>query len=319
MSSSADVFISMPTHLARGPMKCNTFSTIIRTRPMAIERRILFPPTFFVLSVFTRSKILVCLHASTTLHCNDGSSSSNNATCCYVGRSRCTIKCFTFNSVSNSKQRISPNRFRRRRTTKWRANSNNSTNFSPCPINRSPDNCSRSTIVLIDYFSTIITNHTPQVTRDAKFVSLEIFSAVLESQLWSAVERFFDQSRNSTFTGVLREMNEPSIYTIFTASQYSANTELPVRSIEPAYKQCFDEVVRTYMEEVNRIARNMGRFLEYKKTLYGYYKHEPRHGMKYILDLFLIYRKYSGKKMSVSESTARWFDRSNVVFLGSRS
>lgn len=94
---------------------------------------------------------------------------------------------------------------------------------------------------------------------------------------------------------------EPGVYTLFTASQYSANTELPVRSIEPAYKQCFDEVVRTYMEEVNKISRNMGRFLEYKKTLYGYYKYEPRHGMNYILDLFLIYRKYAGKKMSVRD------------------
>jgi chondroitin sulfate synthase len=54
------------------------------------------------------------------------------------------------------------------------------------------------------------------------------------------------------------------------------------------------------MEEVNKISRTMGRFLEYKKTLYGYYKYEPRYGMNYILDLFLIYRKYMGKKMSVS-------------------
>lgn len=97
-----------------------------------------------------------------------------------------------------------------------------------------------------------------------------------------------------------RAKHEPGIYTLFTASQYSANTELPVRSIEPSYRQCFQEVVRTYMEEVNKVSRSMGRFLEYKKTLYGYYKHEPRHGMNYILDLFLIYRKYSGKKMSVS-------------------
>ena len=98
------------------------------------------------------------------------------------------------------------------------------------------------------------------------------------------------------------DKNPPGIYTLFTASQYSANAELPVRSIEPAYKQCFDEVVRTYMEEVNKISRSMGRFLEYKKTLYGYYKYEPRQGMSYILDLFLIYRKYMGKKMSVSKS-----------------
>jgi len=97
-----------------------------------------------------------------------------------------------------------------------------------------------------------------------------------------------------------RQKSSPSgIYTLFTASQYSANTELPVRSIEPSYRQCFDEVVRTYMEEVNKISRDMGRFLEYKKTLYGYYKYEPKYGMNYILDLFLIYRKFAGKKMSV--------------------
>jgi chondroitin sulfate synthase len=52
------------------------------------------------------------------------------------------------------------------------------------------------------------------------------------------------------------------------------------------------------MEEVNKISRTMGRFLEYKKTLYGYYKYEPRYGMNYILDLFLIYRKYMGKNSS---------------------
>ena len=93
----------------------------------------------------------------------------------------------------------------------------------------------------------------------------------------------------------------PGIYTLFTASQYAANTELPVRSIEPAYRQCFDVVVRTYMEDVNKISRNMGRFLEYRKTLYGYYKYEPKYGMNYILDMFLIYRKYLGKKMSVGD------------------
>ncbi|CAF1437663.1 unnamed protein product, partial [Didymodactylos carnosus] len=97
----------------------------------------------------------------------------------------------------------------------------------------------------------------------------------------------------------LRQKNDYRLWNIFTASQYSATNELPVRSIEPAFKQCFDEVVRTYMEDVNKVSRRMGRFLEYKKTLYGYYNYEPKHGINYILDLFLIYRKYTGKKMSV--------------------
>ena len=123
------------------------------------------------------------------------------------------------------------------------------------------------------------------------------------------LEEYFNRSALPTWQNFFpninhtlrRNQSEPRIYTLFTASQYSANTELPVRSIEPAYKQCLDEVVRTYMEEVNKISRTMGRFLEYKKTLYGYYKFEPQHGMNYILDLYLIYRKYLGKKMSVSK------------------
>ncbi|CAF4586740.1 unnamed protein product [Rotaria sp. Silwood1] len=142
----------------------------------------------------------------------------------------------------------------------------------------------------------------------------------IDRLLWNALQIYFNESLPSsndlTFSFLfdsiqamsnnythtkrsLKEKHSHSIYSLFTASQYSANTELPVRSIEPAYKQCFDEVVRTYMEAVNKISRNMGRFLEYKKTLYGYYKYEPRHGMNYILDLYLIYRKYMGRKMSV--------------------
>mgnify|MGYP002378439989 FL=1 len=143
-----------------------------------------------------------------------------------------------------------------------------------------------------------------------------------ERHLWNVLLTYFNQSLTSVndinflsqalanldkFKGKPFEpiRTQPNIYTLFTASQYSANTELPVRSIEPAYRQCFDEVVRTYMEEVNKISRNMGRFLEYKKTLYGYYKYEPRHGMNYILDLFLIYRKYMGKKMSVGDNETK--------------
>ena len=129
---------------------------------------------------------------------------------------------------------------------------------------------------------------------------------LLEQQLWRVLEDYFHRS-HLTSNDFVSKVNytlkqtplEPAIYTLFTASQYSANTELPVRSIEPAYRQCFDEVVRTYMEEVNKISRTMGRFLEYKKTLYGYYKYEAKYGINYILDLYLIYRKYLGKKMSV--------------------
>ncbi len=157
-----------------------------------------------------------------------------------------------------------------------------------------------------------------------------------DRQLWTVLHEYFNRtlpesndfiwpllfdtipslSNHTYMKKISKDKNSPEIYTLFTASQYSANAELPVRSIEPAYKQCFDEVVRTYMEEVNKISRSMGRFLEYKKTLYGYYKYEPKHGMNYILDLFLIYRKYMGKKMSVSKSRILIYRRVCCCLLG---
>lgn len=164
--------------------------------------------------------------------------------------------------------------------------------------------------------------------RNRKRTLTHIFLINLERLLWDAVQEYLNRSLPSlndiTFSFLfellhsitnnhthlklsVKQKQAPGIYTLFTASQYSANTELPVRSLEPAYKQCFDEVVRTYMEEVNKISRSMGRFLEYKKTLYGYYKYEPRLGINYILDLYLIYRKYAGRKMSVSSSFTSLF------------
>ena len=40
----------------------------------------------------------------------------------------------------------------------------------------------------------------------------------------------------------------------------------------------------------------MGRFLEYKKTLYGYYKYEPKYGMNYILRFISYLSKIYGQK-----------------------
>ncbi|CAF1427282.1 unnamed protein product [Adineta steineri] len=143
----------------------------------------------------------------------------------------------------------------------------------------------------------------------------------LDHQLWNVFIEYFNQSilssNDATFHSLYEKIqsivntnnihskkfsqdkNQPGVYTLFTGSQYSANTEAPVRSIDSAYKQSFNEVVRTYMEEINKISRNMGRFVEYKKTLYGYYKYKPRFGINYILHLHVIYRKYMGKKMSI--------------------
>ena len=60
--------------------------------------------------------------------------------------------------------------------------------------------------------------------------------------------------------------------------------ELPVRSIEPAYRQCFNEVVRAYMEEVNKIFQEIWvDFWNIKKRSMVTISMNRDFGMNYIL------------------------------------
>lgn len=53
------------------------------------------------------------------------------------------------------------------------------------------------------------------------------------------------------------------------------------------------------MEIINSLSKQRGRLIDYKETLYGYWRLDPIHGVDVILDLLLVYKKYRGHKMTV--------------------
>jgi len=53
------------------------------------------------------------------------------------------------------------------------------------------------------------------------------------------------------------------------------------------------------MEIINGYSRARGRVIDFKEILYGYRRISPVHGVDYILDLLLTYKKYRGKRMTV--------------------
>jgi len=48
------------------------------------------------------------------------------------------------------------------------------------------------------------------------------------------------------------------------------------------------------MESINTLSKERGRIIDFKELLYGYYRLDPRHGIDYILDMLLVYKKVGG-------------------------
>lgn len=57
--------------------------------------------------------------------------------------------------------------------------------------------------------------------------------------------------------------------------------------------------VTTVIDLINRDASSKGRVIEFRDLFYAYVHTDPRHGITYILDLLLLYKRYKGKKMTV--------------------
>ncbi len=53
------------------------------------------------------------------------------------------------------------------------------------------------------------------------------------------------------------------------------------------------------MDIMNRQARQRGRILEFQNILYGYRRVDPLHGVEYILDVLLLYKKFKGRRVTV--------------------
>lgn len=53
------------------------------------------------------------------------------------------------------------------------------------------------------------------------------------------------------------------------------------------------------MDMINMYSKQRGRVIDFKEILYGYTRIDPIHGIDYILDMLLVYKKYRGRKMTV--------------------
>jgi chondroitin sulfate synthase len=53
------------------------------------------------------------------------------------------------------------------------------------------------------------------------------------------------------------------------------------------------------MDIINGYSRARGRVIDFKEILYGYRRINPLHGVDYVLDLFMTYKKYRGRKMTI--------------------
>ena len=53
------------------------------------------------------------------------------------------------------------------------------------------------------------------------------------------------------------------------------------------------------LDIINKEASAKGRVIEFRDLFYAYVKSDPQHGVTYILDLLLLYKRFKGKKMTV--------------------
>ncbi len=72
----------------------------------------------------------------------------------------------------------------------------------------------------------------------------------------------------------------------------------PLTRLNPDPQPCL-QVVGHVLDSINLDARERGRSIEFRDLYYVYVNEDPRHGMTYILDLLLVYKKFKGNKVTM--------------------
>ncbi|XP_028633045.1 chondroitin sulfate synthase 3 [Grammomys surdaster] len=98
-----------------------------------------------------------------------------------------------------------------------------------------------------------------------------------------------------------RERNEVMEWEFLTGKLlYSAAENQPPRqSINSILRSALDDTVLQVMEMINENAKSRGRLIDFKEIQYGYRRVDPMHGVEYILDLLLLYKRHKGRKLTV--------------------
>lgn len=95
---------------------------------------------------------------------------------------------------------------------------------------------------------------------------------------------------------VAEDENQLLVWNFLTRAVFSPESANPRRRIDAPLREGLDDVIREVMESINTLSKERGRIIDFKELLYGYYRLDPRHGIDYILDMLLVYKKYRGRK-----------------------
>ncbi|BES87226.1 Chondroitin [Nesidiocoris tenuis] len=116
-----------------------------------------------------------------------------------------------------------------------------------------------------------------------------------------------EELRNATLFGQpagVKKFRPPNhnallVWEFIQRSIFSPYKSNPRMRIGTSLQEGLDDVVREVMEMINMYSKQRGRVIDFKEILYGYTRQDPLHGIDYILDMLLVYRKYRGRKMTV--------------------
>uniref|UniRef100_A0A8C4R6J7 Hexosyltransferase n=1 Tax=Eptatretus burgeri TaxID=7764 RepID=A0A8C4R6J7_EPTBU len=73
----------------------------------------------------------------------------------------------------------------------------------------------------------------------------------------------------------------------------------PRRVLPPVLRPALEEIITEVMESINVNSHARGRVIDFKEIQYGYVRLDPLRGASYVLDLLLLYKRFSGKKITV--------------------
>ncbi|NXU58018.1 CHSS3 synthase, partial [Turnix velox] len=73
----------------------------------------------------------------------------------------------------------------------------------------------------------------------------------------------------------------------------------PRQGLSSVLQAALDDIVMQVMGIINQNSRTRGRLVDFKEIQYGYRRVNPLHGVEYILDLLLLYKRHKGRKFTV--------------------
>lgn len=149
-------------------------------------------------------------------------------------------------------------------------------------------------------------------SQNLRYNSINLYREILDMENLLADAKYFGNNDvllqfNTSVLGMKPILNkftpankeETLVWDFISDSFYSASSLNPKRRLESFQRVAVNDVVMEVMEIINKYSKQRGRIIDFKEILYGYVRENPLYGVDYILDMFLTYRKYRGKKMTV--------------------